>query len=144
MHASLFTNEGQSFVYISIIYELIIILFHLQMMYILYFTYSTVCSFTRSSTLQSLCQPFSIPMLIIIYYTMALIFIIIIIIIIPYYKNVFAHKRYYNAYEQQALHPFQPEDTNAHAYLILRGSRKWRPIRDQVFAVVETVFFHSI
>ena len=33
----------------SIIYKFIIILFHLQMMYILYFTYNTVCSPTRSS-----------------------------------------------------------------------------------------------
>ena len=35
--------------YISIIYDLIIILFHLQMMSILYFTYNIVCSPTRSS-----------------------------------------------------------------------------------------------
>ena len=34
---------------LSIIYALIIILFHLQMMSILYFIYSTVCSPTRSS-----------------------------------------------------------------------------------------------
>ena len=38
-----------SLLYILIIYELIIILFHLQMMSILYFTYRTVCSPTRSS-----------------------------------------------------------------------------------------------
>ena len=38
-----------SLLYISIIYALIIILFHLQMMSILYFIYSTVCSPTRSS-----------------------------------------------------------------------------------------------
>ena len=38
-----------SLLYISTIYELIIILFHLQMMSILDFTYRTVCSPTRSS-----------------------------------------------------------------------------------------------
>ena len=38
-----------SLLYISINYELTIILFHLQMMSILYFTYRTVCSPTRSS-----------------------------------------------------------------------------------------------
>ena len=37
--------EGQS---LSIIYELISILFHLQMMPIFYFTYSIVCNPTRS------------------------------------------------------------------------------------------------
>ena len=41
----MFIIEGQS----SIIYELIIILFHLQMMPILYFTYSIVYSPTRGS-----------------------------------------------------------------------------------------------
>ena len=50
-----------SLLYISIIYELIIILFHLQMMSILYFTYRTVCSPLV------LCQKFSIAMLIIVY-----------------------------------------------------------------------------
>ena len=43
------TSMKVSLLYISIIYELIIVLFHLQMMSIFYFTYSTVCSPTRSS-----------------------------------------------------------------------------------------------
>ena len=50
--------------------------FHLQMMYILYFTYSTVCSPSVCH-----CVPFSIPIV----YTMALILIIIIFIIIRMY-----------------------------------------------------------
>ena len=71
---------------------------------------------------------------------MALILIIIIFII------VFAHKFYYYA----ALTPFQvpcSEDTNTHAQLNstwLDHLGKWRPIRDQIFAVVETVFFEYI
>ena len=46
-----FINEVQSFVYINI-YELIISLFHLQIMSILYFTYRNVSSPTRSSVSQ--------------------------------------------------------------------------------------------
>ena len=41
--------KAVSLLYISIIYELIIVLFHSQMMSIFYFTYSTVCRPTRSS-----------------------------------------------------------------------------------------------
>ena len=72
------------------------ILFHLQMMSILYFTYSTVCS--PNGQCLSLCQLFSIPMLSI--YTMALILIIIIFIIIRLYLIT-------NVLMIPALSPFQ-------------------------------------
>ena len=74
-----------SLLYISIIYELIIILFHLQMMSILCFTYRTVYSPTRSSVSHCVKNSnayngFNINK----FY-------------IHYYKNVFPHKFYYYA-----------------------------------------------
>ena len=98
-----------SLLYILIIYELIIILFHLQIMSIFYFTYSTVCrpqevvSVTLSTTIHN---GFNINN----YY-------------IHYYKNVFAHNFYYYAYDSNTtstISSFQlpcSEDTNAHAQL---------------------------
>ena len=83
---------SQTFVYTSIICELIIIFFHLQMMSILYFTYSTFCRPKRSSV--------DIPMLIthIILLYIALILMIIIIVFIMYlltnvseYTNAHVH-----------------------------------------------------
>ena len=71
------------------IYELIIILFHLQIMSILYFTYTTVCSPTRSSV--SCCVNNSNAYHSI--YTMALILISFIFIIIRMYflTDLFQH-----------------------------------------------------
>ena len=54
------------------------------------------------SNKKSLCQPFSIPMLIIVYY----IIIQWLNYYIQYYKNVFAHKRYYYAYDSNATNTF--------------------------------------
>ena len=78
INALKFVHQWRS---IFCIYALIIILYHLQMIYILYFTYSTVCSPTRSSV--SHCVKHSNAYHSIqYYYTMALIL----------YKNVVAHK----------------------------------------------------
>ena len=83
-----------SLLYISIIYELIIILFHLQMMSILYFTYTTVCSPTRGSV--SHCVNNSL-------FQCSSQYIILLYngfninkFYIHYYKNVFPHKVYYD------------------------------------------------
>ena len=77
------------------IYQLFMHFFPLQMMSILYFTYS-------SSSVCHCSQPFSIPMLIIVY-TIIIIFIII-------YKNVFAHKHCDYAYD------FSPSMFRVHKY----------------------------
>ena len=69
-----------------------------------------------------------------------------------YFKNIFAHKLYYYAYDSNVGYvpgSFKKtascfEDTNVHAQLAKLMNTKWRPIRDQIFAVIETVFFHSI
>ena len=78
-----------SLLYILIIYALIVILFYLQMMCILYFTYSTVC---RSSV--SHCVNHSVFQYLSKY---------IRIYNIRYYKNVFAHNCYYYAYDSNAF-----------------------------------------
>ena len=70
-----------------------VVLFHLQMMSIFYFTDSTVCSPTRSSQCQPLCA-----------YTV-IIYNGFYINIHNYYtfKNVFAHKFYYYAYDSHSI-----------------------------------------
>ena len=92
------------------------------------FTYITVCSPTRSSVSH-------------IYYTIALILIIIIFIISICSQT---HKCYYNA---KHFHLFSFH-VNLRVYkcacVIKFHLGKWRPIPDQIFVVVETVFFHSI
>ena len=82
------------------IYQLFMHSFHLQMMSILYFTYSTVCSpsvchCVNHSVFQCLYNGFNINN----YY-------------IHYYKNVFTHKRYYDS--NATSNPCS-EYTNAHA-----------------------------
>ena len=72
----------------------------------------------------SLCQPFSIPMLIIVYYNGYNYYI-------HYYKNVFAHKRYYYAYNSNTS-TFSASMFRLYncACVIKFHLGKWRPIRD--------------
>ena len=70
------------------------------------------------------------------YYTIALILIIIIFIISICSQT---HKCYYNA---KHFHLFS--FVYKCACVIKFHLEKWRPIPDQIFVVVETVFFHSI
>ena len=94
----MFVNEGQS---VFCIYALIIILFHLQMMYILYFT--TALSVTVS-TIQYSNAYHSIQY----YYTMALILHVIIIMFIIIRMNLLTNViTMLMIPMQQALSPFQ-------------------------------------
>ena len=64
---------------------------------------------------------------------------------IHYYKNVFAHKCYYDS-NATSTSTFSASMFRVHECecIIKFYLGKWRPIRDQIFVVVETVFFHSI
>ena len=119
---------------------MIIILFHLQMMYILYFTYSTVCSPARSSV--SHCVNHSVFQCLSQYTILLYNGFNINNHYVHYYKNVFAHKCYHYAYDSNVTSTFTflASMFRVHdcACVIKFLLRKWRPIRDQ------TVFFHSI
>ena len=124
------------------IYVLIIILFHLQMMYIL-------CSLTALSAVLQEVVSVTVSTIqysnayhnIQYYYTIALILIIIIFIISICSQT---HKCYYNA---KHFHLFSFH-VNLRVYkcacVIKFHLGKWHPIRDQISAVLETLFFHSI
>ena len=83
------------------IYVLIIFLFHSQMMYILYFTYSVVCSPTRSSVSHCVNDSIFQCLSILFYnpYNNNNFYI-------HYYKNVFGHKCYYYAYDATSTFTF--------------------------------------
>ena len=81
-----------SLLYISIIYALIIILFHLQMMYNCIFSISLTA---LSAVLQ---EVVSVTVSTIQYSNAYHSIIIILLYNIHYYKNVFAHNCYYYAY----------------------------------------------
>ena len=67
---------------------------------------------------------------------------------IHYYKNVFAHKRSYYAYDSNATSTSTFSASMFREYKCACVNKfhllKWHPIPDQIFVVVETVFFHSI
>ena len=110
---------------------MIIILFHLQMISILYITYRTVRSPTRSIQCQSLCQQFTIPML------------IIILLYNGFNINIFLYSECISSYDSQHFHVLSIKCACAikyHVGWLMKMASDLRPN----FVVVETVFFHSI
>ena len=98
--------------YISIVYEMIIILFDLQMIPTISLT--ALSAMTPTKSIVSHCIAICIPMLIIVYN------IIIQWLNNYYYKTVFAHKFYYYAYDSNATSTFSfscSEYTNVNAQL---------------------------
>ena len=107
------------------------------MMSILYFTYSTACSPTRSSVCHCVNHSVLQCYIILLYNGINNYYI-------HCYKNVFAHKCYYYAYD--SLSPFQFRVYKWACVIKFQVApiNNEYHIRDQIFVVVETLFFHSI